>query len=298
MQSALLKVARDEKIEGALRSNAIVALSRIGDQSQRELLVSEFMKPQPTLWKIDELGSPWSEAQKTLNGYKTKEIAAQLLRFLNAPNFFKQGYYEKRSVIYRLSSFGGALSSTQLTAATKRVIKYSKDDQESEAMLHALSRKTPHDTVRLIEELPTGNPKDHDTLRTDFIIYVVSRTDTRRARKFTKRLFRSSDERERVAIIAGFAKSALSPIDRSPFPELGLPIRPDLSARYFPQILQAFQTDTSREVRTLAFYALSNISDIPHNTDYDEKNADDKTYVAQWQAWWKAHKAHQSYKSK
>lgn len=298
MQSALLKTARDEKIEGMLRSNAIVALARISDQSQRELLVSEFMKPQPSLWKINEWGHVWDEAQKALNGYKTKEIAVQLLGFLNNPDFFKQDYYAKRSVILRLSDFGDALSSTQLTAATKRVIEYSKDDQESEAMLHALSRKTPHDTVRLIEELPTGNPKDHDTLRTDFIIYVVSRTDTRRARKFTKRLFRSSDERERVAIIAGFAKSALSPIDRSPFPERGLPIRPDLAARYFPQILQAFQTDTSREVRTLAFYALSHISSIPDSSSLDPKNADEKRYIPQWQAWYKQYKAHPDYKSK
>lgn len=291
MRGALLKTARDEKVLGALRSISIVALARLGDFSQRELLVSEFKKAQPLLWKTDEWGHVWSEAQKTLNGYKNREIALQLLSFLNAPDFFTQDYYPKRSVLLRLSDFGGALSTRQLRKATQRVLENTSegDSDFREMFLKALARKSPDAVLPFLRLLAPAKEQHDQAFRAQMLGDILPRLSTRLARDFTLRALKSPDERERAAIIGGFAINAQNARDKwyDPSCDLYLPIRPDVAKRFFPQILRAFQTDPSRQVRTTAFYALTQITSIPDFSSYDSSNADDKRFVSQWLAWHK-----------
>jgi hypothetical protein len=109
------------------------------------------------------------------------------------------------------------------------------------------------------------------------------------ARALVEELLGSPDERDRVAVIQGLWLNVEDSRDeyqsRTPF----LPPQAEMAIRYFPRIIQIFEQDPSAKVRTQAFYALSQLTNIPTRNGYDAKNADDKRYVTQWKQWLKQH---------
>jgi HEAT repeat protein len=287
LQTTMSAVARDETVQGSLRSACIVGLAQIGDHSFRDLLVQEFMALQPKLWSPTEWGHPWRAAQKALGDYKAKEIAQQLLAHLNAPSFRAGGYYQSRSIVLRLSDFGPALSVEELRGALQRTLEVVPDGAQQ--MMQALALKAPDAAVPFIRALAPANAgKEFDPLRFHAISYVLARLTTPAARTLMDELLRSPQESDRSAIVHGFAMSAQEARERrSGSTSMSrLAPREELAATYVPELLRLFQEDPAPRIRASAFYALGQITGIPKGVSSSDKNADDKRYLNQWREWW------------
>lgn len=288
LRASFALTARDEKVEGLLRASCIVALQQLGDASFGDFLAEQLMAPKPQLWRVNEWGKPWKNALKGMKGHRAREIALNLLAQFNAPDFFQSSdyrdFYARRSIIFRLSDFGAALSVDELKSVMQRLFAPKGDLSLRDPILLTLARKSPDDTVPFIQKLTEIKGEDANIESSNTISGVLTRLDGKVVRDLVQKLFHSPEAEHRSALVMGFARSASEAREKIPLSK-GLPIRPDLSVAYFPEILRLFETDPAPEVRGTAFYALAKITGIPNTVYFDGKHADDRQYLEAWKQW-------------
>ena len=285
------RAASDERVEGTLRLAALLGLHRSGDDSGRELLFKDVMRPQTQILRLDGMYPQQVKAAREVLGTdKANEIAARLLELLASPlpQDYPDNFVVWRSLLWRVRDFGSAATLPQLSALYKRVIDeapfHQTDDTLRQIALEAVVLKSPDAAVPLIASLPR-NPQGDYGLRVNAISNLLCRINTPAARNSMEQLLASDDEKDRLAVLSGLARNEDELHEKSPTSSSFLPPQRDIAPRFVPQILRLFLNDPSKKVRASAFYALGQITGVPRNVYYAEKNADDKHYVAQWKEW-------------
>ncbi len=284
------RVANDERINGTLRLAALLGLHRGGDDSKRDLLFQDVMTLKTQILRLDgAYPLQIKAAREVLGDSRSNEIAARLLELLASPlpQEYPDNFVVWRSLLWRVRDFGSAASLSQLSALYKRVTEeapfHETDDTLKQIALEAIVLKSPDAAVPLIAALPR-NAKQAG-IRVRAISDLLCRLNTQTARDTIEQLLASNDENDRMAVLSGLARNEDELREQFPVSSSILPPQRDFAPGFITQILRLFQNDPSVKVRASAFYALGQITGIPRNVVYDQKNAEDKRYVAQWKEW-------------
>ena len=279
LKPELRRVGANPRLSPELRSGAITALHTLGDDSFRNLLVSDLTAPKPVFSDA---------AHRTLGGYQAGEIGRRLLMLAASPDDDT-----RRSAAERLRDFGTAVSAASLRALLARQAAGADnyDATARDALLEALALKSPADALPLIAR-EVSRPNRPYSGVSDVPIRLACRLRGPDARRIVRGLLASPRPETRQTAAQALDESqsdAARLAGGGPTGETGRRLPPDstLAASYFPELLALARDDPSASVRAAARQALIGITGLPKGGDWQATAAQQQSWSPLWENWWR-----------
>jgi len=276
----LKKLAADERVEGPLRTAAVVALHEMGDDSLRALLVEDITSPKPRFRP---------EAFATLKDYKAREIGEKLLRLLDSPE-----YGVRSGAAVRLRDFGQAVPLDELRWAVDAYL-----DGESYfagTLLEALALKSPETALPFFREIVRGPQFARHRTHGHTSVKTLARLRLPEAQELILEMLHSPEYTDRAAMAWALGESGRMALmnkedEGTGFARKGPPgeVPPSFTvpAAFIPELLMLYQADPSVKVRLAARNALAEMTRIPEvGMIWRGTTEQEKAWAAQWKAWW------------
>jgi len=272
----LRRLAADEMIDGNIRSAAIVALHRFKDESMREAVFEDLVKPVPKLSIA---------AHETLDDYKAKERSAALLKLVgaNAPSDIGQ----------RIGNFATAATAEELQDVYERLLEIDcKPAMGMRNLLHrgvltGLAFASPSAALKIIDEMMRAKDQQY-RFNFDEAFNILARLNLPEAKSLTTKLISTLDDRRLQYLIIALG-SAARPNKRSVGDNRELQPNDAVAKAVFPNLLDWVKANPKSKVRDYARRTLKDISGIP-KTEQLVSDAEAETVIPEWSKWWNEHK--------
>lgn len=278
---ALRKLAEDRSRGGALRTAALVALHRMGDDSCRDLIVEDIALPKPVL------GRP---AFETLQGYKSAVVGQRLLALFDLP------YGQvRRDVATRLRDFGTGVPLPGLLSAMEQW--ECPRGYPQAPLLKLVAIKSPPAALPYLRRLMRDPYYADRAPHACEAELVLARLDLPGAQELILEALHSVEHSERAAMARALWESAQSARQRKE-EEAALGHKRDrgfrevppsfvVPASMLPEFLTLYRADRSGDARWAARQALAEITGVPEPKKRRRASqAQWDASLPRWEEWW------------
>ncbi|MBI4026888.1 MAG: hypothetical protein HY360_18025 [Verrucomicrobia bacterium] len=270
----LKAIVRNEKLSDWLRSSAIAALHKMGDDTFSDMVKKDLVLPHPCLTQ---------SAHETVTG-----SGRDLLLIVRS----KREENEVRAkAAQRLRDLETDVTADQLVDALKEL--QTADSGFRDPLLEALVMKSQRDAVPWIRQIlrkTAGKPRDWSRQNA---IRLACRINLPESMALIEEIFRSKEAEDRSQIADELGQT-WADADSDDFfwgyesAQKYLRGTKETAGPWVPDLLHLCRSDPSAKVRFAARAALCSITGIPSSGFSSATREEEAAWVSQWEAWWKS----------